>query len=200
MIHAAALLAPFLDTVSQAPIIVQCSQPVPEPLLKWLLPTLVQTIVSLVSIGSGVGIAVWSFRKNRQSDSEQWVRDQKKAEWRELIEAANTCEDVVSACERIIRGKDQSLIIKRVDKLAVKRRIVLQRMRDRLFINESVIPLREAWLTMGNRIRKARSNFRKNPDSDVTAIKEELNMIKGIVKQVRETARQEMTRFGSSNT
>jgi hypothetical protein len=200
MIHAAALLAPFLDTVSQAPIIVQCSQPVPEPLLKWLLPTLVQTIVSLVSIGSGVGIAVWSFRKNRQSDSEQWVRDQKKAEWRELIEAANTCEDVVSACERIIRGKDQSLIIKRVDKLAVKRRIVLQRMRDRLFINESVIPLREAWLTMGNRIRKARSNFRKNPDSDVTAIKEELNMIKGIVKQVRETARQEITRFGSSNT
>jgi hypothetical protein len=86
MVHPSAAMTTFLaNIVSQAPVIVQCPQPAPDSWLKWLLPTIVQTVVSLLSIGAGVAIAVWSFRKNHQSEHEQWVRDQKRAEWRELL-------------------------------------------------------------------------------------------------------------------
>lgn len=90
------MIAVLIDGVTQPPVVVQCPQPVPESWLKWLLPTIVQTVVSLVSIGVGVGIAVWSFRRNRESEREQWIRnqdashnqwlrDQKRADWRELL-------------------------------------------------------------------------------------------------------------------
>jgi hypothetical protein len=97
MMLCAAVTAAFLvDQVAQAPVAVQCVQAAPEPTLKWLLPTLVQTVVSLVSIGVGVGIAVWSFRRNRQSEHEQWernqtaeheqwIRDESRAEWKLLL-------------------------------------------------------------------------------------------------------------------
>jgi hypothetical protein len=92
-LHAASMIVVFMDTVQQAPTVVQCA---PEPTLKWLLPTIVQTLVSLLSIGTGVGIVVWSFRRNRQSEHEQWtrnqsaehdhwLRDQSKAEWKDLL-------------------------------------------------------------------------------------------------------------------
>jgi len=50
-----------------------------------LAQAIVQTAVSLLSIAAGVGIAVWSFRRNRQSEHEQFVRDQKQAEWKEIL-------------------------------------------------------------------------------------------------------------------
>jgi hypothetical protein len=56
-----------------------------DPWWKWLLPTVVQTIVSLLSIAAGVLIAVWSFRTNRKTEHEQWIRDQKKAEWSMIL-------------------------------------------------------------------------------------------------------------------
>jgi hypothetical protein len=77
ILHAASIAAFFADQIAQAPVVVQCVQAAPEPMLKWLLPTIVQTVISLASISAGVLIAVWSFRKNRQTEHEQWVRNQK---------------------------------------------------------------------------------------------------------------------------
>jgi hypothetical protein len=108
ILHAAAVLVFLADQATQPPVVIQCVQPTPEPWLKWLLPT----IVSLASIVTGVGIAVWSFRKNRESGNEQWVRnqaagheswilDQKKAEWKELLQTVSGIESVIPAVSGI---------------------------------------------------------------------------------------------------
>jgi hypothetical protein len=85
MIHAASFVAFFVGQLAQATAVVQYAPAAPEPTLKWLLPTIVQTVVSLLSIFAGVGIAVRSFRANKRIEHEQWIRDQKKAEWKELL-------------------------------------------------------------------------------------------------------------------
>ncbi len=108
IIHVAVMAAVFVDQVTQAPVVIQCPQTAPESWVKWFLPT----IVSLVSIVTGVGIAVWSFRKNRESEHEQWVRnqrtghgqwilDQKKAEWKELLQTVSGIESVIPAVSGI---------------------------------------------------------------------------------------------------
>jgi hypothetical protein len=83
--HAASMAAFFVDQLAQAPVVVQCTQPATESWLKWLLPTITQTIISLTSISAGVLIALWSFRSTSEKDHEQWLLDQKKAEWKELL-------------------------------------------------------------------------------------------------------------------
>lgn len=81
----AQFVGPILDQVRQQPIVIQCPQAPPESWVKWLLPTLIQTVVSLASITAGVCIAVASFRANKNAEHEQWVRDQKRAEWSLLL-------------------------------------------------------------------------------------------------------------------
>ena len=86
ILHAASMAALFVDQLAQAPVQIQCvQQSTPESWLKWLLPTIVQTIVSLLSIFAGVCIAVRSFRANKTSEHEQWIRAQKKEEWKDLL-------------------------------------------------------------------------------------------------------------------
>ena len=101
--------------------------------VKWLLPTIVQTVVSLLSIAAGVGIAVWSFRRNRQTEHEQWVRDQKLGEWRELISAVASVEDLIPI-----------LIDERLDLDALKQAIlrVVPYLRNRLFISKELQEIR----------------------------------------------------------
>ena len=127
--HPAALLAFFADQATRAPVVVQCPQAAPESWVKWLLPTIVQTVVSLLSIAAGVGIAVWSFRRNRQTEHEQWVRDQKLGEWRELISAVASVEDQIPI-----------LIDAKLDLDALKQAIlrVVPYLRNRLFINKEL--------------------------------------------------------------
>jgi heme/copper-type cytochrome/quinol oxidase subunit 2 len=95
LFHPATLLAFFTDHATQASMVAQCPQAAPETWVKWLLPTIVQTVVGLLSIVAGVTIAVWSFRRNRQTEHEQWVRDQELEEWRELISAVASVEDLI---------------------------------------------------------------------------------------------------------
>jgi len=96
-LHAAAMMAFFVDQAQQTPMQIQCvQQATPDSWLKWLLPTIVQTVISLASIAAGVLIAVVSFRKNKKTEHEQWlrnqkagheqwVRDQAKAEWSAIL-------------------------------------------------------------------------------------------------------------------
>jgi hypothetical protein len=81
VLHATGLVALFVDTVQQAPIVVQCAQAVPEPLWKSLLQ-IGQIIVPVVG---GVLIAWMAFRWNSRKEHERWILDQKKAEWSSLL-------------------------------------------------------------------------------------------------------------------
>jgi hypothetical protein len=97
ILYVASVAAVVVGTATTSPVQIQCvQQAAPESWMRWLLPTIIQTVVSLASIGAGVGIAVWSFRRNRESEQNQWVRnqraahiqwirDQRKAEWGALI-------------------------------------------------------------------------------------------------------------------
>jgi len=104
--HAVSMAAFFVDQLAFEPVILQCAPVEPESWVKWLLPTIVQTVVSLASITAGVLIAVWSFKKNRQSEHEQWKRNQKaaheqwvldhkKTEWRKLLKTAAEIQRVL---------------------------------------------------------------------------------------------------------
>jgi hypothetical protein len=93
--HAAELIAVWIQAAQQNPV-VNCPASEQESWVKWLLPTIVQTVISLAAIGSGVWIAHWSFVKNRDQEQkqwernqkathDQWLRDQKKNEWSNLL-------------------------------------------------------------------------------------------------------------------
>jgi hypothetical protein len=93
----------------------------------------VQTVVSLLSIAAGVLIALWSFWRNRRTEHEQWLRDQKLEEWRELISAVASVEDLIPI-----------LIDARLDLDALKQAIlrVVPYLRNRLFINKELQEIR----------------------------------------------------------
>jgi len=100
VLHAFALIAALAAGTAQSPPGVQVVlQRAPDPWWKWLLPTVVQTVISLLSIGAGVAIAVWSFRRNRETEHVQWARDQKRAEWQKIqeliIEVWNILQPVI---------------------------------------------------------------------------------------------------------
>lgn len=81
----------LLNTAAQAPVIVQLPQQTPDPWWKWLF----QFVLGIIPVAGGVWIAVWSFERNRKSEQEQWVRDQKRAEWRELLKCTAEIQRVL---------------------------------------------------------------------------------------------------------
>ena len=91
ILHAASIAALFLDQAQPA----QCVPILLDSPWKWI-------IQSVIPVAGGTLIAVWSFVQNRKSEQkqwernqrvghEQWIRDQKKAEWRELLNAVHDC-------------------------------------------------------------------------------------------------------------
>jgi len=89
ILHAASIAAVFIDWVTEAPVVVQCAQAAPDPLWKWW-------VQNVLPVAGGTLIAVWSFVQNRKSEQKQWERnqkagheewilDQKKAEWSALL-------------------------------------------------------------------------------------------------------------------
>ncbi len=86
VLHATTSAILFFTPASPVPVVVQLVQKSePESWLKWLLPTVVQTVVSLASIAAGVLIAWRSFLATSERDHARWALDQKRAEWRELL-------------------------------------------------------------------------------------------------------------------
>lgn len=87
-LHAAELLAFWAGAVQQSPVVVKCPAPAPEPVLKWLLQTTVPVI-------GGTLIAVLSSIYNRRLEEKKWLRDQKSAEWSQLIRSVANIERVL---------------------------------------------------------------------------------------------------------
>jgi len=139
VLHIVSMVAFFVDQLTYEPIVLQCAPAEPGSWVKWLLPTTVQTVVSLASITAGVLIAVWSFKKNRQSEHEQWVRDQQLEEWRELISVVASVEDLVPALIEPTKIDPDAL------RQAILR--VIPYLRNRLFIKQDlqIIEFESKW-------------------------------------------------------
>jgi hypothetical protein len=154
ILHVASIAAFFVDQLAQAPVQIHCiQQAAPESWLKWLLPTIVQTVVSLASITAGVLIAVWSFRKNRQTEHERWILDQKKAEWVELLNAINDCQDALPLVD-LLAGITpvNASIIQAYEKVRRLQQILF----DRLFIGKSTLePIMSAYFNVSEKAKMA---------------------------------------------
>jgi len=164
ILHAVSMAAVFVDAVQQAPSAANCVPFAPEPTLRWLLPTIVQTVVSLLSIFAGVLIAVRSFRANKRTEHEQWVRnqeagheqwirDQKKAEWRELLDAINVCQDSLPLVDLLGRNAPVNIdVVQAYEKVRKLQQILF----DRLFIDRTKIePIMLAWVDVNERAKTA---------------------------------------------
>jgi hypothetical protein len=84
-LHAAAMMAVFVDQMAQAPVVVNCAQVVPEPQWKWWVSALAPWVGPLLSGMVSIYVAWRVFGWQNKKDRKQWILDQKKAEWKELI-------------------------------------------------------------------------------------------------------------------
>lgn len=83
-LHAAAMVAFFVDHVKQAPVVVQSVQTVPEE-WKWWFGALAPWVGPLLSGVVSIYVAWKLFHWQGEKDRKQWIRDQKKAEWSALL-------------------------------------------------------------------------------------------------------------------
>ena len=86
ILHTVAFIAFLVNDVSAAPIVVQCAPTGgQDPLWSRLLVASIPSILALV-------VAWMAFRWNSQKDQKRWVLDNKKAEWKEMMEFASAVE------------------------------------------------------------------------------------------------------------
>jgi hypothetical protein len=104
--HVASMVALSVNTVSQAPVVVQCS---PNPAQD---PVSVRLLLASIPSAFALGIAWMAFQWNRQNESDRWVRDQRRLEWRNLLDSLTSIEQAIpsafSAQLLKLLGKDSS--------------------------------------------------------------------------------------------
>jgi hypothetical protein len=103
ILHAASIMAVFVDHAPQAQYTAQCAQAAPWTWWERLLQFLPQLIVSVIPVAGGVWIAnrsftktkeltEWSFRATSERDHERWILDQKKAEWSAILSSLTAAD------------------------------------------------------------------------------------------------------------
>ena len=90
MFFFASIVAVFVDTVAQAPVVVKVLQSAPEPEWKWWLGALAPWVGPLLSGAVSIYVAWKVFRWQGEKDRYQWVLEQMRAEWRELLSLLNS--------------------------------------------------------------------------------------------------------------
>jgi hypothetical protein len=161
MFHLASMIAAFVDQVAQAPIVLQCAHAAPDPWTKWLLPTILQTAISLASIAAGVCIAFWSFRANSKEEHEHWVRDQRKAEWSLLLRSVASVYQITD----LVGGWNRKDADRIVSELAPALKEVSIARANCVFIDkfrlnkEGARKIREFLREAGIRLQKIRGNL-----------------------------------------
>jgi hypothetical protein len=86
IIHAASIAAFFVDQVTQAPVQVQCvQQAAPSPEWKWWMSALAPWVGPLLSGVVSIYVAWKVFHWQGEKDRKQWIRDQRRAEWKDLL-------------------------------------------------------------------------------------------------------------------
>lgn len=125
ILHVASIVAFFVDQLTFEPVQIQCvSNAGQDPILVRLLFDAVPSIFAL-------GIAALVFYWNSGREHEQWVRDQKHVEWRELLDKVSA----VSKPMTLARPKGTIL------KDQVKEGLVdlAQCLDDRVFIERQIL-------------------------------------------------------------
>jgi hypothetical protein len=87
-----AMLAVFVEQTKQLPIVVQYAPLIPEPAWKWWLGALAPWVGPLLSCIVSIYVAKKVFRWQSDKDRTQWVLDQKKLEWNQLLSAVYACQ------------------------------------------------------------------------------------------------------------
>ena len=93
--HAALWVALFADQVQQAPIVIQSVQATPESEWKWWLKLIAEILGPLLSTAGSIYVAWRVFHWQGRKDREQWARDQKREEWKHLIQLTAEYEQVM---------------------------------------------------------------------------------------------------------
>jgi len=135
MLHLVTTAAVFVDQVQQAPMVAQCVQPAPEPEWKWWLGALAPWVGPLLSGLVSIYIAWRVFRWQGKKDRAQWLLDQKKAEWRELLDLVREC------CFDLAKGLDQRGVFTLESKTESLERLtrVSAVLETRVFIDRSIL-------------------------------------------------------------
>jgi len=106
IIHFASVVAVFVDSLASAPVVVQCS---PNPAQD---PVSVRLLLASIPSAFALGIAWMAFQWNRQNESDRWARDQRKLEWRNLLDSLTSIEEAIPSafCEQLLKllGKNSS--------------------------------------------------------------------------------------------
>ena len=137
VLHAAVMMAFFMDQLTNAPIQVQClQQATQEPGWRWWFGALAPWVGPLLSGVVSIYVAWRVFRWQGEKDHTQWILDQKAVEWRTLIldsnKAVSQIHNLLSKTQ--IRGpfdvrssEDQIEITKEFREASTSARELLQR-------------------------------------------------------------------------
>ena len=130
------MVAVFVDQAQQTPIVVQCARNAREA--QWR--ALVQIAQTIIPVAGGVLIAWMAFQWNSRREHNRWILDQKKLEWRELLDAIKVCEDFLPLTSTALVDMGREEIPAGVKSDAYERtRRVQQLFYDRLFVDRSAL-------------------------------------------------------------
>jgi len=109
----------FVDQLAPAPVLVNCAQAATGPDWKWWMSALAPWIGPLLAGVVSLFVAWKLFRWQGEKEHNSWVREQKKAEYRELVDLLYDAITVVVR-ERpcLAPPKDPQLLNNAVQKLA----------------------------------------------------------------------------------
>jgi hypothetical protein len=123
ILHAASIAAFFVDQTQQAQCAIQCIPAAQEP-WKWWFGALAPWVGPLLSGVVSIYVAWKVFQWQGKKDRDQWIRDQKIAEWRKLLECVSEFDSLfpgyVSDLEGFyhneeVRGKFLDKLQKNID-------------------------------------------------------------------------------------
>jgi hypothetical protein len=208
--HAVSMATLFVDQVSQAPVVVRCTQAPPELWWKWLAQSLFQVLLSIIPVAGGVWIALWSFRRTREltewsfqataeKEHERWVLDQRRAEWRELLFGlSETFREYMppymsdETAERFIR--DVGNIQRRTDRLTMPFIFINQCLEDQKF-HSRIEEFRALMLEQGE-IMQSALVYKHFPGQANSALQDAYGPVvrnyDEVIKFVREMAEKDM--------
>jgi hypothetical protein len=93
ILHAASIAAFFVDQLAQAPVQIQCvQQSTPSPEWRWWMGALALWVGPILSTAGSIYVAWRVFRWQSTKDKSQWLLENKKTEWRALLELASKVE------------------------------------------------------------------------------------------------------------
>jgi len=92
ILHVASIAAFFIQQSPQPQCVIQCLQSVAEPQWKWWFGALAPWVGPLLSCVVSIYVAWKVFRWQGNKDHQQWILENKKREWQELITLAAEIE------------------------------------------------------------------------------------------------------------